>query len=39
MEYHNMTEQRDAYRRNQIANNIIIIVGIVLICLYLVWRF
>jgi hypothetical protein len=34
-----MTGQRNAYRRNQIANNIIIIVGIVLISLYLVWRF
>ena len=39
MKYHNMTEQRNAYRRNQLANNIIIIVGIVLLSLYLVWRF
>ena len=39
MKYQDMTEQRGAYRRNQIANNIIIIVGIVLLSLYLVWRF
>jgi len=39
MKYHDMNEQRDAYRRNQIANNITIIVGIVLLSLYLVWRF
>jgi hypothetical protein len=31
-----MNEQRNAYRRNQ---NIIIIAGIVLISLYLVWKF
>ena len=39
MKYHDMNEQRNAYRRNQIANNVIIIASIVLISLYLAWRF